>query len=278
METSRPPPDMTDVMGVAHPPAGPDARIVSLVPSLTELLCDLGLAPRIVGRTGFCIHPRELVKPIPKVGGTKDVKVEEIRKLAPTHLVVNKDENEKPTVEKLASFIPHIVVTHPLGPLDNPPLYRLLGGIFGRRDEAKSLCRRFEQARAELEQAARSWPRERVLYLIWKAPWMTVSRDTYISRFLALAGWDTVPAQVPTRYPRIILTPNLIAETDRVLLSSEPYSFRERHVEELKALFPARVGVHIVEGDYLAWYGSRAIPGLGYLKALREQLLLSSIV
>lgn len=278
METSRPPPDMTDTMGVAHPPAGAEARIVSLVPSLTELLCDLGLAPLIVGRTGFCIHPRELVKGIPKVGGTKDVKIEEIRKLAPTHLVVNKDENEKPTVEKLASFIPHIVVTHPLGPLDNPPLYRLLGGIFDRRDEAKSLCRRFEQARAELEQAARSWPRERVLYLIWKAPWMTVSRDTYVSRFLALAGWDTVPAQVPARYPRISLTPELIAETDRVLLSSEPYSFRERHVEELRALFPARVGVHIVEGDFLAWYGSRAIPGLGYLKALREQLLLSTFV
>lgn len=278
METTRPPAGLTDAMGVAHVPTGPEARIVSLVPSLTELLCDLGLAPRIVGRTGFCIHPRELVKGIPKVGGTKDVKIEEIRKLAPTHLVVNKDENEKPTVEKLAAFVPHIIVTHPLGPLDNPSLYRLLGGVFGRVDEAESLCRRFAQARAELEQAARGWPGERVLYLIWKAPWMTVSRDTYISRFLALAGWETVPASTTGRYPRISLTPDLIAETDRVLLSSEPYSFRERHVEELRALFPARVGVHIVEGDYLSWYGSRAVPGLGYLKVLREQLFLSPTV
>lgn len=262
-------------MGVAHQPAGPGARIVSLVPSLTELLCDLGLAPSIVGRTGFCVHPRGLVKGITKVGGTKAVKIDEIRKLAPTHMVVNKDENEKPTVEKLAAFIPHIIVTHPLGPKDNLPLYRLLGGIFGRADEAESLCRRFQQACSELEQAAGAWPRERVLYLIWKAPWMTVSRDTYISRFLALAGWETIPAEAPARYPRISLSPDLIAQTDRVLLSSEPYSFRERHVEELKALFPARVGIHMVEGDYVAWYGSRAVPGLGYLRALRDQLLSS---
>lgn len=277
METSRPPPDLTDAMGVAHSPAGTEARIVSLVPSLTELLCDLGLAPNVVGRTGFCVQPRELVKGIPKVGGTKDVKIEEIRKLAPTHLVVNKDENEKSTVEKLAAFVPHIIVTHPLGPLDNPPLYRLLGGIFGKADEAESLCRRFAQAYDELQQATRNWPRERVLYLIWKAPWMTVSRDTYLSRFLALAGWDTVPERTPSRYPRISLTPELIGQTERVLLSSEPYSFRERHVAELQGLFPAGVGVHIVEGDYLAWYGSRAIPGLGYLRELRRQLLSSSV-
>src|SRR5690606_20279262 len=101
-----------------HLPA-PGARIVSLVPSITELLCDLGLGPQLVGRTGFCIHPRDIVEHIPKVGGTKDVNIEKIRKLAPTHLVVNIDENEKPTVEELAQFVPNIVVTHPLVPRDN---------------------------------------------------------------------------------------------------------------------------------------------------------------
>jgi hypothetical protein len=90
---------------------------------------------------------------------------------------------------------------------------------------------------------------------------------------LAAAHWDTVPAQTDLRYPRISLTPELMAETDRVLLSSEPYSFRERHVEELRALFPRRVEVQIVEGDHLSWYGSRAIPGLGYLRKLRQDLL-----
>ncbi|HSD60458.1 MAG TPA: helical backbone metal receptor [Burkholderiales bacterium] len=272
MTTCLPGPELTDAVGVSHPPAAPGARIVSLVPSLTELLCDLGLAPQLVGRTGFCIHPREVVKGIPKVGGTKDVRIERIRELAPTHLVVNKDENEKPTVEKLAQFIPHIIATFPCSPLDNPPLYRLLGGIFGRAERAETLCQAFLQAFGELARAAGDWPRERVLYLIWKAPWMTISRDTYISGFLAAAGWDTVPAEAVARYPRISLTSELMAGTDRVLLSSEPYSFGERHVAELKALFPPQVGVQIVQGDYLSWYGSRAITGLAYLRALRQEL------
>ena len=97
---------LVDAVGTEHPVAGSDARIVSLVPSVTELLCDLGLASQLVGRTGFCIHPREVVRSIPKVGGTKDVDVDRIRELAPTHLVVNIDENRKETVEELARFVP----------------------------------------------------------------------------------------------------------------------------------------------------------------------------
>jgi ABC-type Fe3+-hydroxamate transport system substrate-binding protein len=273
MESIHSPPSLTDAAGTRHAPAAPGARIVSLVPSLTELLCDLGLDAQLVGRTGFCIHPREAVRHLPKVGGTKDVKIARIRELAPTHLVVNKDENEKPTVNKLARFVPNVIVTFPVGPLDNPPLYRLFGNIFGREPQAESLCRAFDEAYAELEREARNWPRERVLYLIWKAPWMTISRDTYISRCLALAGWDTVPEQAAARYPRLELTPELFEQTDRILLSSEPYSFRERHVEELNALVANRIGVHIIRGDYLSWYGSRAIPGLRYLKDLRRQFV-----
>jgi len=264
---------LTDAQGTLHPPAQGDVRIVSLVPSLTELLCALGLGPKIVGRTGFCVHPRDVVRAIPKVGGTKDIKIGVIRELAPTHIIVNMDENEKPTAARLARFIPHVVVTHPLGPLDNPPLYRLLGGIFRREAEAEALCSAFDKAWKNLQEAAVPWPRERVLYLIWKAPWMTVSRDTYISRFLAAAGWDTVPVQAPARYPRISLDRDLVSGVDRVLLSSEPYSFRDRHAEELRGEFPSRVGIHIVEGDMVSWYGSRAIAGLDYLRSLRRQLL-----
>ena len=264
---------LTDAQGTRHRPAEEPVRIVSLVPSLTELLCDLGLGNHVVGRTGFCVHPRDVVKGIPKVGGTKDVKIERIKELAPTHLILNMDENEKPTAEKLARFIPHVIVTHPKGPRDNPPLFRLFGAIFHREAEADALCAAFESAWQDLQQAAPPWPRERVLYLIWKAPWMTISRDTYVSRFLASGGWDTFPENTAARYPRISLDPELVAEVDRVLLSSEPYSFRERHVEELGRVFPSRVGIHIVEGDMLSWYGSRAISGLAYLRDLRQALL-----
>jgi ABC-type Fe3+-hydroxamate transport system substrate-binding protein len=243
--------------------AGSDVRIVSLVPSVTELLCDLGLAPQLVGRTGFCIHPREVVRDIPKVGGTKDVKIDRIRELAPTHLVVNIDENRKETVEELARFVPSVVVTHPLGPEDNLDLYRLLGGIFDRPVETERLCDEFSAAYAALTAGTR--PRAEVLYLIWRDPWMSVSRDTYISRTLALVGWETVPATAAERYPEI--DPAAVAgSVERVLLSSEPYRFREKHLAEVEALVPG-ARVTLIDGEMTSWYGSRAIAGLRYLGA-----------
>jgi ABC-type Fe3+-hydroxamate transport system substrate-binding protein len=107
------------------------------VPSITELICDLGLTNQLVGQTGFCIHPWEKVRAIPKVGGTKDVKLEKIRSLAPTHVIVNIDENLRESAYALAEFVPHIIVTHPQKPRDKLGLYRLLGAIFHRRKERK---------------------------------------------------------------------------------------------------------------------------------------------
>ena len=261
-----------DAAGTVHQRAADAARIVSLVPSLTELICDLGLSAQLVGRTGFCVHPRATLKHIAKVGGTKDVNLGKVRALAPTHAVLNIDENEKRTAEALAQFVPHLIVTHPLGPLDNPPLYRLIGGIFGREQAAEALCARFQQARAVLESAARAWPRQRVLYLIWKDPWMAVARDTYISRTLALAGWDTLPDDAAARYPQVKLDAALLQDAELVLLSSEPYRFRDRDLAELRAL-PAMRGktVALIDGEATSWYGSRAIAGLDYLLGLRDK-------
>lgn len=263
----------TDAAGRGHDAAGPEARIVSLVPSLTELVCDLGLSARLVGRTGFCVHPRETLKRIPKVGGTKDVDLDKVRQLSPTHVIVNVDENSKETAEALERFVPHVIVTHPLAPGDNLALYRLIGGIFGREREAAMLCARFERARAALEREAAAWPRQRVLYLIWKHPWMTVSRDTYISRTLQLAGWDTVPEQADARYPEIELNETLLEGVERVLLSTEPYMFRDKHLAEMRRL-PVLAGrkIALVDGEMTSWYGSRAIAGLEYLGRLRSTL------
>jgi len=261
-------PPLVDAAGVEHAAAGPDARIVCLVPSITELLCDLGLAGQLVGRTGFCIHPREVVASIAKVGGTKDVKLDRIRELSPTHVVVNVDENRLEDVEELAALVPSIVVTHPLGPLDNPPLYRLLGGVFGRAEEAGALCARFDDALAEVTATQR--PERDVLYLIWREPWMTVSRDTYIARTLDLVGWKTVPAESDERYPTVEL-PRDGGEADLVLLSSEPYRFRAKHVPELEALLP-HAQVSLVDGEATSWYGSRAIAGIRAVAALADEL------
>ena len=263
-----------DAAGTLHERADASARVVSLVPSITELICELGLAGQLVGRTGFCVHPRATLKTVPKVGGTKDVNLVKVRALAPTHVLLNIDENEKATAAALAQFVPHLVVTHPLGPLDNPPLYRLIGGIFGREQAAEALCAQFRQAHDALALAARAWPRQRVLYLIWKDPWMTVSHDTYIARTLALAGWDTVPGSATARYPQVELDQTLLQDAEVVLLSSEPYRFRARHVAELRAL-PLMRGktLALIDGEMTSWYGSRAIAGMDYLRRLRQQHL-----
>ena len=262
-----------DAVGTVHERAADSARIVSLVPSLTELICDLGLAAQLVGRTGFCVHPRETLKSIAKVGGTKNVNLPKVRALAPTHALLNIDENERPTAAALAQFVPHLIVTHPRSPLDNPPLYRLIGGIFGREQAAEALCAQFQRAHAALASAARAWPRQRVLYLIWKDPWMTVARDTYLSRTLALAGWDTLPANATARYPRVKLDEALLQHAQLVLLSSEPYRFRDRDLAQLRAL-PVMRGktVALIDGEAASWYGSRAIAGLDYLRGLRQKL------
>jgi len=262
----------TDAIGVTHQrvPAG---QIVSLVPSVTELLCALGLAPSLVGRTGFCIHPKHTLEPIPKIGGTKDVNIEKIRRLAPTHLVVNIDENEKPTVDELARFVPNVIVTHPVSPEDNLALYRLLGGIFDREAEAEALCARFDEAlssvRHSQSQRGNDVP-HRVLYCIWQDPWMTVSRDTYIARMLALIGWQQWVSASDARYPTFRWDAEMLDDIDEILLSSEPYRFTEVHAEALEK--QTGKPVRVVDGEMLSWYGSRAIDGLGYLNRLSQGL------
>ena len=260
----------TDAVGTAHRSAGADARIVCVVPSITELLFDLGLGARVVGRTGFCFHPKAAVKSVPKVGGTKDFDLEKIRALEPTHLIVNIDENPRERVESAAQFVPNVVVTHPLGPMDNVELFRLIGAIFGHRQEAEDLVGRFETAYADAVEATRGLPRERVLYIIWKNPWMTIARDTYIARTLAAVGWEQIEVEGGARYPEVDVVATL-ASVDRVLLSSEPYAFRPKDVAEVQAMRPAGAPkVSLIDAEMTSWYGSRAIAGMRYLSRLRS--------
>ncbi|MET0982211.1 MAG: helical backbone metal receptor [Telluria sp.] len=262
------PHSLVDALGTEHAPA-PDARIVSLVPSITELLCDLGLTAHLVGRTGFCIHPAGLVAAIPKVGGTKDVNIEKIRRLAPTHVIVNIDENEKPTFDALAEFVPNMVVTHPLAPRDNLALARLMGGIFGAGESAERWCAAFELEYAALKSEAAGRART-VLYCIWQDPWMSVSSDTYIARMLGELGWHVPVLPDTSRYPRFAWSSELVSGLDAVLLSTEPYRFTEAHADALEKQLG--IPVFLVDGEMMSWYGSRALAGLRYLRTLRRML------
>lgn len=259
-----------DAAGNRHQPWLGPARIVSLVPSLTELVCELGLADQLVGRTGFCIHPRATLKSIPKVGGTKDVHLVRLRELAPTHVIVNIDENRREDVAAIAEWVPNVIVTHPCVPADNLTVYRLLGGIFRRESEALALEQALCAALADANRLGCALPPESVLYLIWREPWMTVARSTYISAMLATVGWHTVPVAEEPRYPAFDWAAPWVSEAARVFLSSEPYRFQQKHVEEVGRLSgrPAT----LIDGEMVSWYGSRAVDGLRYLAALRCSL------
>lgn len=264
---------LVDALGQQHVRAADTARIVSLVPSITELVCELDLAGQLVGRTGFCIHPRDVVRGIGKVGGTKDVDVGAVVALRPTHVIVNIDENTRETFEALRAHVPHVIVTHPNAPEDNLALYRLLGGIFGREALAERWCARLEAALGRVRAHAGERPPRQVLYLIWRKPWMTVTPDTYVSAMLREVGWHTVPAVSAQRYPALDDTALQALAPDLCLLSSEPYPFRERHLREVEALVGMQVPVRLVDGEMISWYGSRAVAGLDYLARFAAEAL-----
>lgn len=250
-------------------------RIISLVPSITELLFALGLGPQVVGRTGFCIHPPKGVADIPKVGGTKDLRLTRIQALAPTHVIVNVDENRLEDVAALRQLGAEVVVTHPCSPQDNLTLLQQMVDCFGQaqpqvRIEAGRLAQRLE---AELVACkARAWTPRRVLYLIWRDPWMTVARDTYIARMLAEVGWSTWPPvdggeHGAARYPTLTGQEPWLQEVEEVLLSSEPYRFDATHIDAAQALCP-NARVRLIDGELVSWYGPRAADGLACLRAM----------
>jgi len=259
----------------AYPPTK-GLRIASLVPSATETLVALGLAPCLVARTGFCIHPAEALNDVPKVGGTKDVNLPKLRQLAPTHVVVNVDENRRETAEALRDFVPEVIVTHPRRPEDNLLLFEQLRKAFadqpGVNERAAALSAEFSAARSRCRK--QDWPSEKVLYLIWREPWMTVARDTYISTLLAETGWLTWPdlqggEHGAGRYPTLAGNETWLRGIDRVLLSSEPYRFGAAHIAEAQALCP-QARVQLVDGELLSWWGVRGAAGLDYLREISD--------
>jgi len=262
---------LLDAAGRAHDPATPDARILSLVPSLTELLLDLGLGGNLVGRTNFCVHPKDRVGAFASVGGTKQIDFDKVAGLNPTHALVNIDENPKEMADALAAMGIEVVVTHPLRVTDNRELFRLVGGLFGAEAEASALTRQFDAALAELQSG--HWPERRVLYLIWRKPWMSIAPDTYIADTLAQAGLRATRHASGERYPEVELTDALLAGVDMVLFSTEPFPFKAKHLDAFGSEFPDHANrAHLIDAEMVSWYGSRAVPGLRYLAEFAREL------
>ena len=235
-------------------------RIVSLVPSLTEALVALGLGPRVVGVTDWCVHPADALAGLPRVGGTKDPDVAAIAKLRPGLVVANREENTRRAVSALeAAGIP-VWVTYPRTVVEGARLLRELAELGGRSAEIASVVRPVEEA-VERARAARPRERVRVFCPIWKDPWMAVGPDTYAHDLIELCGGQNViGAGSRRRYP-IVREPELVAAAPEViLLPDEPYAFGAEHAAQLRALpVPAAASgrIHCIDGTLISWYGPR---------------------
>ena len=239
----------------ADRPAHPPRRIVSLVPSLTELLAALGLDAEVAGLTRFCVHPRGWKDRKAIVGGTKNLRLDRIRALEPDLVIANKEENEREPVEAVAQFAP-VHVTDVATVPDALAMIRTVGRLVHRAPEADLLAGEIETGFARLGGAADP---VRAAYLIWRDPWMTVGGDTFISDVMARAGLPNVFAP-ERRYPETTLDAIHEAGAEVVLLSSEPYPFKAAHLAEVEAAtgLPAL----LVDGEAFSWYGSRMLLAL----------------
>lgn len=257
----------TDQMGrTIEMPHWPPRRIVSLVPSQTELLSDLGLDAEVVGITKFCIHPETWFQEKKRVGGTKTVDPEKVAALAPDLIIGNKEENDREQIEALAARFP-VWMSEVCQLPDALDMIGRVGAITGKAAEAGVLVREIAQ-QFLLHRPAPEQPRPRVAYFIWRKPYMVAAGDTFIDAMLREAGFDNVYGH-EIRYPEIALTDLALRLPELILLSSEPYPFAEKHVAGFQEVCPG-ARVLVVDGELFSWYGSRLKQAPAYFKKLRE--------
>jgi ABC-type Fe3+-hydroxamate transport system substrate-binding protein len=249
-------------------------RIVSLCPSLTELVFALGRGDTLVGRTKFCVHPAARVGDVPAFGGTKDPKVERIVALRPDLVLLNEEENRREDAEALAAAGVPVHVSFPKDARSTAAMIRDLGAALGARQEAEAMAADLERRAAAVRaraaaRAARGEPPVRFAYLIWRRPWMAVGGDTFVSAMLADAGGANVFAGRAVRYPEVTAADLAAAAPERVLLASEPFPFAERHADELaEATGLPRACFVRVDGELLSWHGARTAEGAEYAERL----------
>jgi ABC-type Fe3+-hydroxamate transport system substrate-binding protein len=242
--------------------SGIPKRIISIVPSQTELLFYLGLNAEIIGVTKFCVHPGDKVASIAKVGGTKRLDIEKIRLLAPDLIVANKEENDRLQVEELINICP--VWISDIFDLDSAlQMIQFIGDITGRTKQAAILCREINNHFNGIKPPLTTL---KVAYLIWRKPYMLAGKNTFIDCMLQRCGFKN--AIESERYPEIDASGIVAANPDVIFLSSEPYPFTLKHIKEFKMLLP-NARITLVDGEMFSWYGSRLL----YAPAYFEQLI-----
>lgn len=248
-------------------------RIVSLCPSLTELVFALGRGDELVGVTDYCVHPAEGVAAVEKVGGTKTPKVARIIELAPDIVLLNEEENRIEDAQALEAHGVRCLNTFPKDALETAAMVRTIGAALQRDEAAERVALDIETRAKRVADAARGRREVSWAYLIWRKPWMSVNRDTFASALLSLAGGRNVFGDAPTRYPEIRIEELVAADPQLVLLCTEPFPFEARHIDELCTLtgWP-RSRFRIADGEYLSWHGSRTPAGIDYAASLIDSV------
>lgn len=237
------------------------SRIISTVPSQTEMLYDLGLGDRVIGITKFCVHPEEWFRSKTRIGGTKQLNIEKIRELSPDLIIGNKEENERGDIEALEAEFP-VWMSDIFNLEDALTMMLEIGRVCNVENESKNLTTQIMEKANNFTSPFHS---EKALYLIWKDPYMAAAGNTFIDEMLNRVGLEN--AVENTRYPELDRDTLQEIDPELVLLSSEPYPFKEKHIAEIKAILP-RTKVMIVDGEMFSWYGSRLLKAFGYFESL----------
>ena len=254
-------------------------RIISVVPSQTELLFDLGLDEEVIGITKFCVHPHEWFITKQRIGGTKTLNIEKIKSLAPDLILANKEENDREQIEELAEIFP-VWVSDVNNLEDAYAMLNAVGKLTSKEGNAAALVTRIRTSFSELQTtnlAARGLAgttgkeeKLQTAYLIWKDPYMTVGGDTFIHDMMVHAGFENI-FEYKDRYPAITVDDLQIGNCQLLILSSEPYPFKEKHCNSLAQQLPG-TKIILADGEIFSWYGSRLQYAPAYLKSLHQEI------
>ncbi len=249
---------------------GVPKRIISLVPSQTELLWDLGLRDELVGITKFCIHPKEMFQSKTRIGGTKKLDFEKIKALQPDLIIGNKEENEQAQIEELMKHYP--VWMSDINTLNDA--YKMItdiGSIVNKQNASEKIVLQIKsEFNSILNSKSKILNQKSTAYFIWKKPYMVASEDTFINEMMITCGFKNV-FQNKTRYPEVTLEELQQLQPEVILLSSEPYPFKEKHIKEFTTACP-NAKIIIVDGELFSWYGSRLVKSPKYFTKLIQQI------
>jgi iron complex transport system substrate-binding protein len=260
----------SDQLGTLHRFENTPKRIVSLVPSQTELLFDLGLEDAIVGITKFCVHPVHFKATKQIIGGTKQVKFDKIRALHPDIIIANKEENTLEMVEELSAICP-VWVTNVITLEDNFQMIADFGQLLNKRTEAQKWMDKINFAFQDFRNFIKDQPVKKVAYFIWANPYMVAGKETFINELLKLNHYKNIYEQ-KGRYPEIELKKiRMEGDPDLVFLSSEPFPFKDEHAFEI-GRFTQQAKTIFVDGEYFSWHGSRLVKAFEYFKKLHQKL------